>query len=205
MDEKPISNLAHDVAGASGDRATATTVEDALSEAKNAVSTGKDEIVRQAKDAGAAVRDQAENLVDRGKEAGADEIDRYVGVARRAADDLEEHSPTGARYIREAAEGVEELTLSFREKSIGELIDGVQDFARRKPVIFFGGAMLTGFAILRFVKSSSERRTGQSAQSTVFSSSEKQARAFGTSPATSSSAGEAIPSSSSESQGGPPS
>jgi len=204
MSEKPTRSLAHDVAGAGEDRAT-TTVKGVLSESRNAVSKGKDEIVRQAKDAAGAVRDQAENLVDRGKEAGADKVDRYVGVARRAADDLEEHSPTGARYIREAAEGIEELSSSLREKSIGEIIDGVQDFARRKPVIFFGGTLLTGFAILRFVKSSSERQIGQSVQSTAFSASEEQAKASGTRPGTSLSADEATPPSGSGSQGGLPS
>ena len=140
-----------------------------------------------------------------GKEASADNVDRYVGVARRAADDLEEHSPTGARYIREAAEGVEELTSSLREKSIGEIIGAVQDFARRKPVIFFGGTLLTGFAILRFVKSSSARQIGQSGQTTAFSASEEQANASGTRPGTSPSADDANPPSSSGSQEGLPS
>lgn len=177
MEEKPIRSLAQDVAAGGGDQPS-TAVEGVVSEAKNAVSKGKDEIVRQAKDAAGVVRDQAGKLVGRGKEASANKVEGYVGVARRAADDLEGHSPTGARYIREAAAGVEELSSSLREKSIGEIVDAAQDFARRKPVIFFGGAVLTGFAILRFVKSSS---------------------------ATSSSADKATPSSSSDSQGGLPS
>jgi hypothetical protein len=202
MDEKSISTRAQNVSGAGEDRATAA-VESVLSEAKNAVSKGKDEIVRQAKDAAGVVRDQADRLADQGKEAGADKVEGYVDVARRAADDLEGHSPTGARYIREAADGIEELSSSLREKSVGEIIDGVQDFARRKPVIFFGGALLTGFAILRFVRSSPERQVGQPTQSMVFSSSETQANAFGTRAGTSSSADEPIPSSGAESQGGP--
>ena len=41
----------------------------------------------------------------------------------------------------------------MREKDVRQLVGEVQDFARRQPTLFFGGAVLLGFAALRFLKS----------------------------------------------------
>jgi hypothetical protein len=35
-----------------------------------------------------------------------------------------------------------------------DLVGEVQDFAKRQPTLFFGGAVVLGFAALRFLKSS---------------------------------------------------
>jgi hypothetical protein len=41
-------------------------------------------------------------------------------------------------------------------------VGGVEDFARQRPVAFIGGAMVAGFALARFMKSSSARRSRMS-------------------------------------------
>ena len=41
----------------------------------------------------------------------------------------------------------------MRERDVRELVGEVQDFARKQPTLFFGGAVILGFAALRFLKS----------------------------------------------------
>ena len=45
-----------------------------------------------------------------------------------------------------------------RERDMRELVGEVENFARRQPTLFFGGAMILGFAALRFLKSSAPQR-----------------------------------------------
>jgi hypothetical protein len=42
----------------------------------------------------------------------------------------------------------------IRDQEVRDLVDEFTDFARRQPTLVFGGAMLLGFAALRFLKSS---------------------------------------------------
>ena len=46
----------------------------------------------------------------------------------------------------------------MRERSLDDLIGTVEDFARRQPVAFIGGAVAAGFGLARLMKSSADRR-----------------------------------------------
>lgn len=116
-----------------------------------------EDVGRQASDAAKAARDQAEKLAEQGKTAGADRMEGVARAARSAADDLEQQSPEAARYVRQAADKIEKVSSSVRGRSIDEIFDMVNDFAHRQPAAVFGGAVLAGFALTRFAKSSSAR------------------------------------------------
>ena len=47
---------------------------------------------------------------------------------------------------------------SLDRRKVGDFVDGIEQFARERPVAFLGGAMVAGFALARFMKSSSTRR-----------------------------------------------
>jgi hypothetical protein len=49
-----------------------------------------------------------------------------------------------------------------------ELIGTMEDFARRQPVAFLGGAVAAGFGFARFMRSSAERRRGAAASAGTF-------------------------------------
>jgi hypothetical protein len=116
--------------------------------AEEAVSTGE-EI------AGAA-RERVEGLADQGKQAVAEQASGFAGAIRHAAEDLESSSPEIARHVRTAADSVEGISAALRDRSAGQLMQDVTDFARRQPAAFFGVAALAGFALARFAKSSSD-------------------------------------------------
>lgn len=101
-----------------------------------------------------AVKTKAEDLANQGKEAGADKAEGFAGAVRRVADDLESTSPEIAKHVRSAADSIEGVAGSLRERSVGSLIEEVTGFARRQPAAFFGAAVLAGFAVSRFAKSS---------------------------------------------------
>jgi hypothetical protein len=63
--------------------------------------------------------------------------------------------------IRQAAEGLDHVSGAVRTRDLDDLMESVEGFARRQPVVFLGSAVLAGFGLARFVKSSAERRRGR--------------------------------------------
>ena len=103
-----------------------------------------------AQDAATAFTDAVES----NKAAGADAIASVARSAKSAADNFEKQSPQLASAVRSAAEGVERISMDIRDRSMGELIDSIGDFARRQPTAFFGCGILAGVVISRFLGSS---------------------------------------------------
>lgn len=59
-----------------------------------------------------------------------------------------------SRYVERAANRVEQLADYVQNTSPGEMTDRVEQFARREPALFLGGAFAVGFLGARFLKSS---------------------------------------------------
>jgi hypothetical protein len=143
--------------GMSSDQVNRDNLETSLDQAKQAFKEGIDEVGAQARQAAETARDKAEELADRGKEAGIGQMQGFARAVRGAAEDLQEQSPEIARAARQAADGLDRAAASIRDRSIGEVADMFTDFARRQPTAFFGGAVLAGFVMTRFMKSRSDR------------------------------------------------
>ena len=79
------------------------------------------------------------------------------------AGEIEKEIPQAAGYIPSAAEGLEQASSAIQNRSVGELVDFVEDFARRNPAAFFGTSVLAGFVLSRFLKSTGERRSARGA------------------------------------------
>ncbi|MFC7737302.1 hypothetical protein ACFQX4_15935 [Roseomonas sp. GCM10028921] len=127
-------------------------VRETLASAADEASTRTEELV-------GAARERAEGLAEEGKAAAAERASGFATAIRHAADDLEGSSPEIARHVRVAADSVEGISAALRDRSAGQLVQDVTDFARRQPAAFFGVAALAGFALARFARSSSEGAT----------------------------------------------
>jgi hypothetical protein len=121
-----------------------------------------------------AMKEQASNLADAAKDAGSQAAERLKeeannqknagaqyasGVAeamRRAAREFDKDLPIAGTYLRRAASQVEELSDRVKSGDLNELLRDAQDFARRRPTVFLGLAVLAGFGAVRFLKSSAE-------------------------------------------------
>ncbi|WP_424139602.1 hypothetical protein [Roseomonas chloroacetimidivorans] len=101
-------------------------------------------------------RERAEGFAEDGKEAAAEQASGFATAIRHAAEDLEASSPEIARHVRTAADSIEGISAALRDRSAGQLVQDVTDFARRQPAAFFGVAALAGFALARFAKSSAD-------------------------------------------------
>lgn len=126
----------------------------------------KDGVMRAARENADHVTDAALHLADKAKEgvsssverqksAGADYIELIAQATERAANEFDKDIPQAANFIRQASAQVHSIADTVREKNARELVGEVQDFARRQPTLFFGGAVILGFAALRFLKSAS--------------------------------------------------
>ncbi|MGK7869453.1 hypothetical protein [Falsiroseomonas sp. E2-1-a20] len=140
-------------------RAAAGTIREEAAGAASDIKKEGAEVMR-------AARERAEGFAEAQQQAGAEHVDSVARSVHGAADKLGETSPQVAHYVHEAANAMEGIGRTLRESTPGELLGRVEDIARRQPVAFFGAAVLAGFALVRFAKSSadaSRRRTGSDA------------------------------------------
>jgi len=102
-----------------------------------------------------ALRNTATDFAEAGKQQGAERIDRLGRAVHGAADEIGKEIPQAADYVHSAAEGLENAASNLRNRSVEDLIGAFNRFARQQPVAAFAGAVLAGFVISRFIKSSS--------------------------------------------------
>jgi hypothetical protein len=103
------------------------------------------------------ITERAREFVEAKKQSGADRIGGVAAAVRRAAGDLESGLPRTSGYVRQAADTMDRASSAIRERSLDELVGSVGRFARSQPAAFFGAAVVTGFALSRFLKSAAER------------------------------------------------
>ena len=102
-------------------------------------------------------KDKVEAAVSQRKSLGADYIGSIAQATGRAAREFEAELPQAAHYIRQTSEQIQGVADTVRQRDVRELVGEVQDFARRQPTLFFGGAVVAGFAALRFLKSTAPK------------------------------------------------
>jgi hypothetical protein len=112
------------------------------------------EFVDAAKDVAFEATDKLKQTVDSQKSAGADYVGSLAGTIRRAAKEFDGDLPIAGSYIRKAASQVEGVADTIRTGNFKDLVRGAQSFARRQPTAFLGMAVLAGFGVVRFLKSS---------------------------------------------------
>jgi hypothetical protein len=146
-------------AGGSATEALRSTAEQVKEQVTEQVKEKAGEFKRQAKETANEVRDRARSLADQQKHAAVGRVEGIAHALRTASDELRDQGqPMVAEYSRYAAEGLESMARSLDRREVGDFVDGLEQFARERPVAFLGGAMVAGFALARFMKSSSARR-----------------------------------------------
>jgi hypothetical protein len=120
-----------------------------------------EDIKREAAHAAEQTKEQVRLMAARQKQAAAGQVSGFAQALKGASGDLEHRGqPFAARCVEQAAEGLQRASDALEQRDFDELIGGVEDFARRQPVAFLGGAVLAGFGLARLMKSSAERRHG---------------------------------------------
>jgi len=122
------------------------------------------EFVDAAKDVASQATDKLKQTVDGQKNAGAEYVGSLADTLRRAAREFDSDLPIAGTYIRKAASQVEEAADSIKTGNFNDLVRGAQSFARRQPTAFLGMAVLAGFGVVRFLKSSANDSEGYSSR-----------------------------------------
>jgi hypothetical protein len=128
----------------------------AKEQAKNLANEAKDQTVKVAEQA----RDHVQQLVGQQKDQAAERLGSLAGALREAGRKLNEGEQGGdfGRYADRAAEQVERLSTYLRDNDLRGFVRDTEGFARRRPEVFLGGALLAGLALARFLKASSPDR-----------------------------------------------
>jgi hypothetical protein len=123
------------------------------------------EFVDAAKDVASQATDKLKERVQGQKIAGAEYVGSLADTMRRAAREFDGDLPIAGVYIRKAASQIEGVSDSIKTGNFNDLVRGAQSFARRQPTAFLGMAVLAGFGVVRFLKSSANYSEGPAAGS----------------------------------------
>jgi hypothetical protein len=100
-------------------------------------------------------REQATGFADRQKDQAAQSV-TDLATSLRSTGDTFDGRPNIQAFVGSAADGLEALADSIRERSFLELYGEAERFARERPVAVGAGAVVAGFLLARFIKSSAE-------------------------------------------------
>jgi len=117
----------------------------------------------QAKEAVGQVAGQAKEQVtsrlSSQKNQAAQSLGGVAHALRLTGQQLREQDQAGVTtYIDQVASQVEQFSNYIEQHDVGELVGGVERFARRQPALFLGGAFVLGLLGARFLKSSAPQR-----------------------------------------------
>ena len=121
----------------------------------------KDQALEQATKLRDQATERARSAAEQGKTRATETIDNLARAAHDAAGSLEEQvGPQIGQYAHRAADALDSLSDSLRNKSVDELLDDARNFARRSPAVAIGAAVAVGFALSRFLKATSSASSG---------------------------------------------
>jgi len=131
------------------------------SEAASQIGEAAQAAGRQAKDVASSIVSQASEevtkLADRQVSVGADFVGHVAESVRSAAGSFDENVPQLADLARGAAERLEDLSETIRERSATDLLHATADFARRRPALVFGATALGGFLLFRLLSAGTDQ------------------------------------------------
>ena len=144
-------------AGAAG--AAKPQVEQAALALKQSVVDGAQGVAESAKgvahDVVAQTRDAATSQFTAGVTRAADGLGSVANALRKTGEQLRaEDNNAFTPYLDQAAQKVDSVSGYIRDRSFAELVSDTEQFARRDPALFLGGAMILGLLGGRFLKSS---------------------------------------------------
>lgn len=142
------------------------SVKETFNKAKDAAGQAATEVVGQAKEKASSLIGEQKSHLAAGIGTVADSI-RQIGenLQHETADgEKNQVAAFAGKYGDSLAERVERISHYMEGKDLGELASDAEQFARRNPTLFVGGAFALGILAARFLKSSDSRRTGGNKQ-----------------------------------------
>jgi len=102
-----------------------------------------------------AARDQASDYAERRKDDIAQSVADFATSLRESTNSFEER-PNIRAVVDSAAEGLETLAGTIRDRSFADIFNDFEDMARRRPATVAAVSAAIGFLAARFIKSTAE-------------------------------------------------
>jgi hypothetical protein len=132
---------------------------EAAQSAKDAAAEVGDQIKQEAQHQAENMRRQAASVADEQRSEAADTVAAVAAALHAGVSSLESDGQQSmAGYWRSAAESIDQLADRVKDKPAGEVLSEAEHYVREQPGLGFGGAMVAGFMLARFLKSSSRGR-----------------------------------------------
>ncbi len=122
-------------------------------EQTNSTNTG----ANQARGVMDRIRESATSQLSSQKDRATDGLGSLAHAVRQSTQSFRDNQQdTVAQYIESAADQIEQFSARVRERDVKDLVQDVQQFARRQPAVFIGAAFAVGVVAARFLKSSGD-------------------------------------------------
>lgn len=116
----------------------------------------------QVKEVAHQVEQEAKLSLSTHKAQAADELHSVAEALRQTSSQLRQQDQSMfAEYGNRMANQVEHLSTYLEDHDVDDLVHEAEDFARRQPELFLGGAFTLGLIAARFLKSSAPGRRYQ--------------------------------------------
>jgi hypothetical protein len=136
-----------------GERARAAP---APSRADRPVVEAAAKIKDHAEDTAGKIAEAVSEAARQEKDVAAERIGEIAKVVHGTADQLREQVPQASRLIDGAADALDRASRTLSEGNLQDLMGNLTKFARERPALFFGGAVLAGLSLSRFIKSTGD-------------------------------------------------
>lgn len=120
----------------------------------------------QARSTAEKARTEVRSLAEAGREEIAGQVSGIARALRNVGDQLrgDEHEQIG-HYSELLGDQADRVARYLNEHDTNALLGEVEDFARRRPLLFLGGCVAIGFAVGRFFKASPPEEGGRTRRS----------------------------------------
>jgi ElaB/YqjD/DUF883 family membrane-anchored ribosome-binding protein len=119
------------------------------------VETTRQKAREAATDAQHTLAEQLTSSVDSGKARAADTLDSFAQALSQSGQQLRSGDLGSAgQYADRAGEQLRRASDYLRNTNVDEMVRNTEDFARRQPALFIGGAFALGLLAARFIKAS---------------------------------------------------
>jgi len=144
--------------GSSGESATAMKA--AITDGARELST---EVKHIAGDVAQEAKKVAESKLGVGKDYAADQLGAVAYALRHTTEQLRAEENPVTDLVAKAATSVDDVSHYIQTRTLSELINDVEGFARREPAMFLGGSFMVGLLGGRFLKSAAPAGRGNRA------------------------------------------
>ena len=110
------------------------------------------EITHVASDVAGQAKHLAESKLHDGKNFAGDQLGAVASALHSTSDVLRSKDSAITDYVEKAAKSIDDVSIYLGTRTLAQLINDVEGFARREPAMFLGGAFFAGLMGGRFLK-----------------------------------------------------